>query len=191
MMSLQRALVDYSYTANSQGLLYISSVAATPGSFKVFNSEIYRLAPPNFALSAPVASFSLPNSTGWYTTNQIPNLLASPLQRSLVLFNGSSNGAPLELVGLDPTTLKPLWYTKTPVTTSRPVLSGPRQAMILVQAASLSKPSTTSVAAYDAANGHLLWQVNYLHCGVCHVCNVCHVRVTCDSLVDACSLDCW
>lgn len=171
MTSPQRTLVDCSYTANSQGLLYISSVTASPGSFKVFNSEIYRLARPNFALSAPVASFSLPNSTGWYSNNQIPNLLVS------------SNGGPLELVGLDPTTLKPLWYTKTPVTTSRPVLSGPRQAMILVQAASHSKPSTTSVAAYDAANGHLLWQVNYLHCGVCHVCNVCHVHVTCDSLL--------
>src|SRR5690606_30283226 len=114
MTSPQRAQVDSSYTANSQGRLYISSVTATPGSYKVFNSEIYRLAPPNFELSAPVASFSLPNSTGWFPTNQIPNLLVSPLQRSLVLFNGSSNGAPLELVGLDPTTLKPLWYTKTP-----------------------------------------------------------------------------
>jgi hypothetical protein len=167
--------------ANGQGGLYISSITATPGLYKVFNSEIYHLALPNFELLAPVASFSLPNSTGWFPTNQIPNLLVSPLQCLLVLFNGSSNGAPLELVGLDPTTLKPLWYTKTPVTTLWLVLLGPCQAMILVQAASLSKPSTMLVAAYNAANGHLLWQVNYLHCGVHHVCNVCHVHITCDS----------
>jgi outer membrane protein assembly factor BamB len=92
--------------------------------------------------------------------SQEPNILVSPRQRLLVLFQVSTGA--MALVGLDPATLQPQWSTKAPtrVSWARPQLSGPRHDIVLVKTdAFFLPPYNTSIAAYNASNGHLLWQV--------------------------------
>jgi hypothetical protein len=147
----------FSYTANIKDLLYIARIEANLSS--TTNNELFRLAPPTFELAEPAANFSWP-ITDKAEVSQEPNILVSPRQRLLVLFQASTGA--MALVGLDPTTLQPLWSTKAPTRASwaRPQLSGPRHDIILVKTdAYVRPPYNTSIAAYNAANGHLLWQV--------------------------------
>lgn len=148
--------VGFSYTANIKDLLYIARIETNLSS--TANNELFRLAPPTFELAHPAATFSWP-LTDMAMASQEPNILVSPRLRLLVLFQVSTGA--MALVGLDPATLQPLWSTKAPtrVSWARPQLSGPRHDIVLVKTdAFFLPPYNTSIAAYNASNGHLLWQ---------------------------------
>ncbi|ELR12840.1 uncharacterized protein ACA1_093870 [Acanthamoeba castellanii str. Neff] len=154
--SRQTVDAGFSYTANIKDLLYIARIEANL--LSMTNNELFRLAPPTFELAEPAANFSWP-IMDMAEVSQEPNILVSPWQRLLVLFQASTGA--MALMGLDLTTLQPLWSTKAPARASwaRLQLSGPRHNIILLKTnAYFRPPYNTSIAAYNAANGHLLWQ---------------------------------